>query len=134
MNVQSVGPSNTESSNQTARENTTVDYRTFMKLLVEQIKNQDPTNPISSTDMLAQLASFSGVEQQSLTNTKLDALTASVNLIQSASLIGMRATSLDGIVDGQIASVESVDGQYMATLNTGVMLSLSDELRISRNE
>jgi flagellar basal-body rod modification protein FlgD len=36
---------------------------TFLQLLVAQIQNQDPTNPIDSTTFLTQLASFSSLEQ-----------------------------------------------------------------------
>src|SRR5277367_6029769 len=36
---------------------------TFLQLLVAQIQNQDPTNPIDSTTFLNQLASFSQLEQ-----------------------------------------------------------------------
>jgi flagellar basal-body rod modification protein FlgD len=111
---------------------TGTDHQTFLKLLVEQIRNQDPTNPVSSTDMLAQLASFSSVEQQTITNAKLEALSAGLGLVQSASLVGMRGTSLDGTVDGQIVSIESVDGQYVATLHNGTLMPLSDQVRISR--
>jgi flagellar basal-body rod modification protein FlgD len=36
---------------------------TFLELLVAQIKNQDPTQPIDSSTFLTQLASFSQLEQ-----------------------------------------------------------------------
>ena len=43
----------------------------FLKLLTTQMQNQDPLNPIDSTDYAAQLATFSGVEQQVRTNSLL---------------------------------------------------------------
>src|SRR5450631_4336772 len=36
---------------------------TFLQLLVAQIKNQDPTQPMDSTAFLSQLAQFSQLEQ-----------------------------------------------------------------------
>lgn len=36
------------------------DFDTFLKLLTTQMKNQDPLNPINSTDYATQLATFSG--------------------------------------------------------------------------
>ena len=57
----------------------TADFETFLKLLTTQMQNQDPQNPLDSTQFVAQLASFSAVEQQIATNTKLDALVAALS-------------------------------------------------------
>lgn len=50
------------------------DFQTFLKMLTTQIKNQDPMNPMESSDFAVQLATFSGVEQQVRTNQLLEAL------------------------------------------------------------
>jgi flagellar basal-body rod modification protein FlgD len=47
------------------------DYETFLKMLTVQMRNQDPLNPVEASDFAAQLASFSSVEQQVLTNDLL---------------------------------------------------------------
>ncbi|SFQ06628.1 flagellar basal-body rod modification protein FlgD [Roseivivax halotolerans] len=52
------------------------DFQTFLKMLVTQAENQDPLNPIDSSDYAAQLASFATVEQQVMTNDLLRVLTA----------------------------------------------------------
>ncbi|MEX0969304.1 MAG: flagellar hook capping FlgD N-terminal domain-containing protein [Paracoccaceae bacterium] len=54
----------------------TGDFETFLKLLTTQMRNQDPLNPSDSTEFVAQLASFSAVEQQVQSNAKLDSLVA----------------------------------------------------------
>jgi len=50
------------------------DFETFIKMLTVQVQNQDPLNPIESTDFAVQLATFSTVEQQVLTNNLLTTL------------------------------------------------------------
>ena len=47
------------------------DFETFLKMLTTQMQNQDPLNPVDSTDYATQLATFSSVEQQVLTNDLL---------------------------------------------------------------
>ena len=55
--------------------NTELDKDAFFKLMMTQLKQQDPTNPLKSHEMAAQLAQFSSVEQLSNINqtlTKMD--------------------------------------------------------------
>lgn len=47
------------------------DFDTFLSLLTAQLRNQDPLEPVNSTDFVAQLAQFSAVEQQVQTNNVL---------------------------------------------------------------
>ena len=46
----------------------------FLKLLVIKLQNQDPTNPQSDTDFIAQLATFSSLEQLTSINKAITAL------------------------------------------------------------
>jgi flagellar basal-body rod modification protein FlgD len=48
------------------------DFQTFLTLLTAQMRNQDPLKPMESTEFVAQLASFSAVEQQIRSNDRLD--------------------------------------------------------------
>lgn len=50
------------------------DFETFLSLLTAQMRNQDPLKPMESTEFVAQLASFSSVEQQIRSNERLDAI------------------------------------------------------------
>lgn len=70
------------------------DFDMFLQLLTTQMRNQDPLNPADSTDYTAQLATFSGVEQQVQTNDLLRDLQASftsMNMGQLSGWIGMDA-------------------------------------------
>ncbi len=52
----------------------TVDFNTFLKLLVAQLKNQDPLNPLDGTQFTGQIAQFSALEQQINTNNYLSSI------------------------------------------------------------
>lgn len=56
------------------------DFNTFLVMLTTQLQNQDPLNPIESSDYAAQLATFSGVEQQVRTNQLLEGLADQLGL------------------------------------------------------
>ncbi|WRH63008.1 MAG: flagellar hook capping FlgD N-terminal domain-containing protein [Fuscovulum sp.] len=64
------------------------DFTTFLKMLTTQMQNQDPLNPLNSTDFAVQLATFSGVEQQVQTNKLLNDLAAQFSLMGMAQLSG----------------------------------------------
>ena len=72
------------------------DFQTFLEMLTVQMKNQDPLNPIDSSDYAVQLATFSSVEQQVLTNDLLNGLITQVansGIAQLAGWVGMEARS-----------------------------------------
>lgn len=62
------------------------DFDTYLTLLTAQLRNQDPLNPTDSTEFVAQLASFSGVEQQIRTNDQLEAILGALGGGASAGL------------------------------------------------
>ncbi|SEW41160.1 flagellar basal-body rod modification protein FlgD [Cognatiyoonia koreensis] len=70
------------------------DFETFLRMLTVQMQNQDPLNPVDSSDYAVQLATFSGVEQQVLTNDLLRGIAAQAGtsgLAQMAGWVGMEA-------------------------------------------
>lgn len=64
------------------------DFETFLVMLTAQLQNQDPLNPMDSSDYAVQLATFSGVEQQVLTNELLRGLEAGGDTMSLATLAG----------------------------------------------
>lgn len=70
------------------------DFDTFLQLLTAQIRNQDPLKPAESTEFVAQLATFSNVEQSVQTNDLLKSMASQMslqNMGQLASWVGMEA-------------------------------------------
>lgn len=63
----------------------------FLKMLIAQLKNQDPLNPLDGTAFTAQLAQFSSLEQLQNINTQLSSFTKqqqSLGNAQAVTLIG----------------------------------------------
>jgi flagellar basal-body rod modification protein FlgD len=83
-----------------------IGFDTYLKLLVTQLKNQDPLNPMDGTEFTKELATFSQLEQQINSNTYLEELTKAQDYgLQSlaTSYIG-RAVLVPGdkvVVDGK---------------------------------
>lgn len=85
----------------------------FMKLMISQLKNQDPLNPMDGTEFSAQLAQFSSLEQLSNLNSymkqSIDAnavLTQSINNTLITGLIGKDVKINGG--DLQVRGQESI--------------------------
>jgi flagellar basal-body rod modification protein FlgD len=94
------------SAGATDSEKAKLNYDSFLRLLVAEMKNQDPTEPKDTSQYLSQLASFSAVEQGVNTNKKLDSLMTAMQLSQADSLIGHTIKGSDGFLLGTIKSVE----------------------------
>lgn len=89
-----VGTSSTKSTTTTA-----LGKDDFMKLLLAQLKNQNPLNPMDGTDFAVQLAQFSSLEQ--LTNLNTEIKTQGVNQMtlgyaQSVNMIGKEVIAQSG--------------------------------------
>ena len=119
-----------------AAQNKTIGKDEFFKMLVAQLKNQDPLNPQDGSAFAAQLAQFSSLEQLSNLNTALTSQNLNMsNLLnaQSVSLIGKEvtaakagtATSEATTLTGQVSSVLFKDGAIYLTVN-GQEIAFSD--------
>ena len=131
-----VEATNAVSSTQTTAATTqaaqsTIDYNAFLQLLIAELENQDPTEPMKSSEYVSQLASFSSVEQQIQTNSKLDALLTSTALLQFDGLIGRTLTSADGAQSGEVASVRIISGGAVAVLQSGAEITLGQGITVS---
>ena len=127
MNVSSLAAQTPKTNPPTeSKSKTAVDYESFLKLLVAEMKNQDPTKPMESTDFVAQLATFSQVEQTVQSNSKLDQILQSTALSQAGSLIGREITSADGNTSGIIAEVKIKSGGVVAVLEGGKEVTVGD--------
>src|SRR5580658_4215505 len=67
----------------------------FMQMLIAELQNQDPTQPMSSQDLLGQLATMSQLQSTTDLDTALQANTSNQQLSIGASFIGKSITGTD---------------------------------------
>lgn len=107
----------------------TLDYDAFLQLLVAQMQNQDPLEPMSETEYVAQLATFSNVEQNIKTNEQLGEMLTLNALGDAQGLIGRTITAADG-TSGTVASVLITSSGSVATLADGETVRLGDGITV----
>jgi len=126
MDVSSVAASSTSQTTQ-ARQSLSGNFDTFLKLLTTQLQNQDPLEPLDSTKFTEQLVSYSQVEQQINTNTKLNSLLTVATTALGAnavSYLGKTALTADGV-----SSLENGAAEWrynIAPGTTSVQLSVTN--------
>ncbi len=132
VSIAAVSQTLSTNSTQAAQKKSTLDYDAFLKLLVTQLKNQDPTKPMDSTEYIAQLATFSNVEQSISANKKLDELILQTQISQGIGLVGRHVTSLDGLGEGTVESVRFTEYGIAATLSDGSELLITERVTIGQ--
>ncbi len=84
----------------------------YMKLLVTQLRNQNPLEPMDNKDMSAQLAQFSQLQQTENLNTSFSKVLESVQRSYASSLIGKEVSfqmpTADGTLQTQTGEVDEV--------------------------
>jgi flagellar basal-body rod modification protein FlgD len=81
----------TSSPSTSSTSNSTVSADTFLKLLVAQMQNQDPLNPMDNAEVTSQMAQINTVEGINTLNTTVQSLSAQftqMQALQGASLVG----------------------------------------------
>ena len=78
----------------------------FLKLLITQMSNQDPTEPMENTQFIAQMAQFSSLEQMTNMSTAFDKMANYLTSSEAASALGKTVelnigdTAVTGVVEG----------------------------------
>src|SRR3712207_2159183 len=110
-----------------------MDSQVFLKLMVAQLKYQDPMNPADGTEFLAQTAQYTMVEKLNELSKQMTESLASERQIAASGMIGryVSATSSSGAaVAGTVTGVRLEAGGPILTLgDTEVPLSAVKEVR-----
>ena len=137
MEVSTAYPTPIKSVAATDQQKNDKNYDTFLKMMTTQIKNQDPLNPMSADQLAVQLATFSGVEQQTKTNDLLAQLLGQSALTGMGQMVGWVGK------EARIAAPAYFDGSTPVTLSpnpaqaaTKAVLVVTDQsgAEVSRTE
>ena len=78
----------------------------FLKLLITQLSNQDPTSPMENTEFISQMAQFSSLEQMTNMSTSFAKMASLINSQEATATLGKTVelnvgdTTTTGIVEG----------------------------------
>ncbi len=111
MQVSTAYPTPIKTAAATDQQKNDKNYDTFLKMMTTQIKNQDPLNPMSADQLAVQLATFSGVEQQTKTNDLLAQLLGQNALTGMGQMVGWVGK------EARIAAPAYFDGATPVTLS-----------------
>jgi flagellar basal-body rod modification protein FlgD len=104
----------------------TLGQNDFLKLLVTQMSAQDPMNPQSDTQFIAQMAQFSALENSKSLTTEMQTMRASQLLGQTVQL---KLDGGDRFATGVVSAVDSQTGAPQLIVN-GNPYSLDDVIRV----
>jgi flagellar basal-body rod modification protein FlgD len=126
-------PAASPATTQTSASNTQFGKDTFLKLLVAQMRYQDPSKPADGTEFLAQTAQFTMVEKLSDMATMQHDMLAAQQMLGASSLVGKTVTytGSDGLEVAGVVSSAMISGSS-PTLRVGtkdVPLSSVKEVR-----
>lgn len=128
MDVNSVNPATgqTPSAAASAQVSLSDNFDTFLKLLTTQMQNQDPLNPMDSSEFTQQLVQFSGVEQSIKANKNLETLISLVSANNLNNALGY----LGKEIEADVPDMSLVNGS--ATWNYSLDANASEtELQIT---
>lgn len=91
----------------------------FLKLLITQLQNQDPSNPLDSNQLLSQISELRGLQASIELQTALKGLTLSQQLNSSTDFIGKTVTGSVGqeLVTGEVTGVQVREGNAFLRVN-----------------
>lgn len=120
IDVSYIGASRTDPTATTDAPSKELDKETFLKLLVAQLSNQDPSSPMDTSDMMAQTTQLSMMESLSEIQASSREQFALQMRMASADLVGQQVSWTDAAGKAQSGVVDSVDySQSVPVLTVG---------------
>jgi flagellar basal-body rod modification protein FlgD len=98
----------------------TLDQDDFLKLVVAQLTSQDPLNPQTDTQFIAQMAQFTSLEQTKTMQSDIASLRTEQQLLQANALLGRKVHLQDNqgaLISGTVSAVQVTDGSPQLVVN-----------------
>jgi flagellar basal-body rod modification protein FlgD len=101
---------------------TTLGENDFLKLLTVQLQNQDPLQPMSDTDFISQMATFSSLSEMTSLNSNFTGFTSQQGIANAQDYLGKTVT-VSGAAEGTAADTGTVtavtvsNGDPLLTIN-----------------
>jgi len=95
----------------------------YMKLLITQLQNQNPLEPLDNNEMAAQLAQFSQLQQLESMNSNFEDVLAITKMNYASSLIGKNISFIGQLSDGTIDIVDATVEKIYTDENGNIILS-----------
>lgn len=103
------------------------DKNMFLKLMIAQIKNQDPLQPMDPTQYVSQLATFSQLEQQTETNKQLATVSSAVSAVMSRADLSYIGMDVESKLDIFAYKGNSTDFRYVTSGSDKVEIVISND-------
>ncbi|WP_234998476.1 flagellar hook assembly protein FlgD [Salirhabdus sp. Marseille-P4669] len=115
----------------------------FMKILMVQLQNQDPLEPLKDTDFIAQMATFSSLEQLMNISSSMEYLSlnqSNASLLDYSHLIGKEVSYntyndeglLDKVEKGKVQSISFRNNDIQVVLENGEKIDTKDIIEIAK--
>ncbi len=120
MSVDVIGGGTSSAAQAADLQQSSLGQEQFLRILLAQLRFQDPLKPMDNQQFLAQMAQFSALAQTSQLNDRIDTLLTIQAATQSIGLIGknVEVSSESGSQVGSVTSLGFADGQPSLTVRT----------------
>lgn len=132
INVQAAIGGQTTSGN-TANAMGTMKSEDFLNVMITQLQNQDPLEPMDNEQLLSQLSQIYSLESNMRLTETLDKLSGNQQMSSASTLIGKVVSGLnesDSTAIGRVASVSIEDGEILLELDTGDRMNINQIQRV----
>lgn len=106
----------------------------FLKLMMIQMRYQDPLNPLDNAQMLSQMAQFTSLEQLSNLNTNLTQQTTLSTYMDSTRLLGKEVTIIDPSSPDESPTTLRSKVQSIAFTQQGAVLGLENGIGVTLDQ